>query len=240
MKIAVCDDNINDLSNVVSILDNYKNLHKDNNLIEYTSFSSAADLISAMERGQQYEVVLLDILMPFITGMDAAKEIRTFNQDIKIIFMTSTPEFAVQSYTINAYYYALKPIWKEKLYVLLDKLFSEIEVQIGSSILVKGKNGISRIYIHRLEYAEVIGRSIHYHLIDGSVIEAPGAISALEKELIPIHYFIKPHRSFIINPAHIASLGQRDIKMQSNSLIPMAKVNSAAVKAAYIAYTFNN
>lgn len=240
MKIAVCDDNIHDLSTMVSLLNDYKDLQKDYLIIEYTAFHSAVDLIAAMERGQQYEVVLLDILMPFMTGMDAAKEIRQFNQEVKIIFMTSSPEFAVESYSVSAYYYALKPIWKEKLYLILDRIISEFENRKGSSLLIKSKHGLSRIYIHRLEYAEVIGRNILYHIIDGSVIETVGTMSDLEKELLPNQSFIKPHRSYIINLAYVITLGQREIKMLSQSLVPMAKANNGAVKAAYIAYAFKD
>ena len=129
LKIAICDDNIADLSNMVSIVNEYNALQMDKHKIEYTAFNSALDLIAAMESGQQYELTLLDILMPFMTGMDLAKEIRQFNQDVKIIFLTSSPEFAVESYSVGAYYYALKPIWKDKLFILLDKVIFETEIR---------------------------------------------------------------------------------------------------------------
>ncbi len=238
LKIAVCDDNIEDLSTMVSIINEYKAMQKDKHEIKYTAFHSAVDLIAAMESGQQYDLVLLDILMPFMTGMDAAKEIRQFNHEVKIIFSTSSTEFAVESYAVGAYYYAIKPIWKEKLVILLDKVISEMQTYINTSLLIKSKTGLTRIYINRLEFAEVIGRAILYHLTDGSVIEAVGAMSDLEKELLSDPCFIKPHRSYIINMAHIDTLGQREIKMQSLAFVPMAKANFRTVKAAYILYVF--
>jgi DNA-binding LytR/AlgR family response regulator len=191
-----------------------------------------------MESGQQYDLVLLDILMPFMTGMDAAKEIRQFNQAVKIIFMTSSPEFAVESYVVDAYYYALKPVWKEKLFILLDKVISETEIQLGASFLIKSKTGLTRIYIMRLEFAEVIGRTILYHLTDGSVIEAIGTMNELEKELLANPCFIKTHRSYIINMEQIDTISQREIKMQSHALVPLAKANYSTVKSAYIAFAF--
>lgn len=238
LKIAICDDNISELSNVVSIIGEYQALHRDKNKINFTAFQSAVDLIAAMESGQQYDLLLLDVLMPLLSGMDAAKEIRQFNQEIKIIFMTSSPEFAVESYAVEAYYYALKPIWKEKLFILLDKVISESEIQLGTGFLIKSKTGLTRIYINRLEFAEVIGRTICYHLTDGSVIEAIGSMSQLEKELLTSPCFIKTHRSYIINMEQIHTLSQREIKMQSLAVVPMAKSNYNAVKAAYISYAF--
>ncbi len=238
LKIAICDDNITDLSNVVSIIGDYQSLQRDKNNIKFTAFQSAVDLIAAMESGQQYNLVLLDILMPFMTGMDAAKEIRQFNQDVKIIFMTSSPEFAVESYSVDAYYYALKPVWKEKLFVLLDKVISETELQLGAGFLIKSKTGLTRIYFNRLEFAEVIGRTILYHLTDGSIIEAIGSMSELELELLSTPCFIKTHRSYIINMGQINTIRQREIKMQSLALVPVAKVNYSTVKSAYITFAF--
>lgn len=238
LKIAICDDNIEELSHVVSLICEYQSLQRDKNSITFTAFQNASDLISAMESGQAYDLLLLDILMPFMTGMEAAKEIRQFNQDVKIIFMTSTPEFAVESYAVNAYFYALKPVWKEKLFILLDRVISETETQLGSGFLVKSKTGLTRIVTCRLEFVEVIGRSLLYHLTDGSVIEANGVMNEIEKELLPNPDFIKTHRSFLINMRHIDTIQLREIKMQSFATVPVARANSSIVKAAYLALLF--
>ncbi|SET70155.1 two component transcriptional regulator, LytTR family [Natronincola peptidivorans] len=195
-------------------------------------------MIAAMESGQRYELILLDILMPLITGMDAAKEIRQFNQDIKIIFLTSSTEFAVEAYSVGAYYYAIKPIWKEKLFILLDKVISEMETTLGKSFLIKSNTGLTRVFINRLEFAEVNGRTILYHLTNGSVIEATGSMTELEKLLSDNVCFIKPHRSYIINMEHIDTLSQREVKMQSLALVPISKANYPTVKSAYINFSF--
>jgi len=237
-RIAICDDNKSDLSNIVNVVNNYIFMHSNKPEIKYTTFQSAVDLIATMENGQQFDLVILDILMPFLTGMDAAKEIRQFNQDIKIIFSTSSGEYAIESYAVDAYYYAIKPIEKEMLFPLLDKIILEIGSSAGTSILVKSKTVLTRIYTNKLEFAEVIGRTIIYHLADGTMIEAVGSMSVLEEELLSKNCFIKPHRSYIINLDYIDTLGQREIKMRSLTLVPIAKANYRTVKSAYIAYVF--
>lgn len=238
LRIAICDDNVADLSNMVSIINSYKALKSDMHIIEYKAFNSALDLISAMESGQQYDLLLLDILMPFMTGMEVAKEIRQFNQDIKIIFSTSSSEFAVESYSVGAYYYVLKPISKDKLFIILDKVLAEMESQADISFFIKGKIGLTRVYLNKLEFAEVIGRTIFYHLTDGSVLEAIGSMSELEKKLLPNPCFIKPHRSYIVNMEHIDTLSQREIKMRSHSSALIAKANYSTVKSKYMSFAF--
>lgn len=240
MNIAICDDNITDLSNIVSLINDYKNRQMDKDTIKYTAFQNPLDLISAMESEQQYDLILLDILMPLMTGMETAKEIRQFNKDVKIIFFTSSAEFAVESYSVDAYYYALKPIWKEKLFILLDKVISEMDTEISTSLLIKSKTGLTRIYINKLEFAEIISRTILYHLTDGSVIEAFGSMTQLEKKLLINPCFIKPHRSYILNMEYIDTIFQREIKMQSLALVPMAKANYRTIKSAYINFAFKD
>jgi DNA-binding LytR/AlgR family response regulator len=238
LNIAICDDNIGDLSNMVSLIGDYQALQRDKNSIHTSSFQNAFDLIASMEGGQNYDLVLLDVLMPYLTGMDAAKEIRGFNQDAKIIFMTSSPEFAVDSYSVNAYYYALKPLWKEQLFVLLDKVIAESQIHLGNSLLIKSKTGLTRIYTSRLEFAEVVGRTIFYHLSDDAIIEATGTITQLENMLIDNPGFIRTHRSYIVNMEHIDTLRQREILMQTGYLVPLARANYNQVKSAYFSFAF--
>ncbi len=238
MRIAICDDSISDLSNMVAIVNDYIFMQRNKFEIDCVAFQNAVDLIAAMESGQRFDLMILDILMPLMTGMDAAKEIRQYNQDVKIIFSTSSPEFAVESYSVGAFYYAIKPIGKEKLFLLLDKVIAEIKVAEGISFLIKSKTGLTRIYTNRLEYAEVIGRTIVYHITNGLVIEAAGSMVELEEELLGHYNFIKPHRSYIINMVFIDTLSQREIVMRSHSKVPIAKANYKTIKSAYISYSF--
>lgn len=239
LRIAICDDNIEDLSNIVSIINDYIALQRDKNMITYTAFQNAVDLIAAMESGQQYDLILLDILMPFLTGINAAKEIRQSNKEVRIIFLTSSTEFAVDSYSVDAYYYALKPIWKDKLMILLDKVIFEMEAAMGISFLKKSKTGLTRIFINNLEFAEIIGKTEYYHLTDGSVIEALGSMTELEKVLLVHPCFIKPHRSYIINMQYVKTLSKKEIIMQSLAIIPLPRANYNTVKSMYIDFVFN-
>lgn len=238
LNIAICDDNLDELSRITIFMNAYINLQNNKSALKYTTFQNALDLIAAVENGETYELIILDIIMPYMTGMDAAKEIRIFNHDIKIIFLSSSTEFAIESYSVDAFSYVLKPIRKETLFELLDKVISKIDTQVKKSILIKGKNTLTRIPLHQLEYAEINARILLYHLVDGSIIEANGSMTELEKLLSNDDRFIKPHRSFIVNMTHITGFSQRVITMHSTALVPMAKANYATLKSLYIANAF--
>lgn len=238
LKIAVCDDDISDLSNMISMINEYKETNTFRHEITYTAFQSAVDLIAAVEDGNRYEIILMDIVMPLTNGMEAAREIRTHDKVAKIVFLTSSPEFAVDAYAVDAFHYALKPICKDKLFAVLDKIFAASYSQNESSILVKCKTGLTRIPLHILEYAEISGRTICYHLVNGIVLEEPGIMAKLEQVLLAYPQFVKPHRAFIVNLDCIDVLALREVKLYSNAAIPVSKANYTDLKERYITRTF--
>lgn len=93
--------------------------------------SSPFDLLAETEKGTRFDVILLDVLMPGETGIDAATEIRKFDRNVKIIFLTSSSEYAVQSYSVEAFYYQLKPICKEAFFSLMDSVISACKKGAG-------------------------------------------------------------------------------------------------------------
>lgn len=238
LRIAVCDDDVSELSNITSLLSEYAEINIFRQEITYTAFHSAVELIAAVEGGNRYEVILLDILMPRLSGLEAAREIRNYDKVAYIIFLTSSSDFAVDSYAVDAFYYALKPIWKDKLFAVLDKAFAELNAQTDPSILVKCKTGLTRIPLHMLEYTEIIGRTIHYHLVGGIVLEETGVLTKLEQVLLSYPQFAKPHRAFIVNLDCIDVLTLREVRLNSHASIPLAKANYANLKASYLSRVF--
>ncbi len=107
----LCDDDLSILSELRVLLDRYR--VERNVEITSAAFQSPLELLTEIERGTRFDILLLDVMMPGENGIDTAREIRRYDQSMKIIFLTSSAEFAVESYTVGAYFYQLKPIWQE-------------------------------------------------------------------------------------------------------------------------------
>lgn len=122
LKIAFCDDDLEILKELGILLDKYKK-ERDEDLT-CTVFQSPLELLAAIEKGFSFDILFLDILMPGENGIETAKEIRQYDNNMKIIFLTSSPEFAVQSYTVGAYFYQLKPVWEESFFQLMDSVLA--------------------------------------------------------------------------------------------------------------------
>lgn len=238
IKIAFCDDDLSIRNELSAILDKYRIQRSLG--IDYVAFQSPLELMAEIERGRRFDILLLDVLMPGETGIDTAAEIRNFDRNVKIIFLTSSSEYAVQSYTVGAYFYQLKPIKEESLFPLLDSAIAACEKERSDSLILRCKDGITRIELRKLEYCEVIHRTLFIHLIGGKVLESIGSLDELGRQLEPYGGFVRPHRSYLVNLEHVRSLSYRAITMSSLMEIPIPRGKYQELKDAFLEFAFRN
>lgn len=238
IKIAFCDDELSVLNEISVLLDQYR--VERNQEIKYTAFHSPLDLLAVIERGTRFDILFLDVLMPGENGIDVATDIRNYDSNVKIIFLTSSPEFAVQSYMVNAYFYQLKPICADSFFRLMDSVLSECEKEKTSSLILRCKSGITRIEPRRLEYCEVIHRTLFIHLTNGKVLESTGSMDELSNQLAPFGCFLRPHRSYLINLDYVQTLSYRAITMSCLTEIPLPRGKYQEIKDKYLEYAFQN
>lgn len=237
LKIAFCDDDLEILKELGILLDKYKT-ERDEDLT-CTVFQSPLELLAAIEKGFSFDILFLDILMPGENGIETAKEIRQYDNNMKIIFLTSSPEFAVQSYTVGAYFYQLKPVWEESFFRLMDAVLAECEKKKKNSLILRSKDGITRIDLQQLEYCEVLGRKLLFHLENGAVLESAGSLDDLAGQLMQYSNFFRPHRSFLVNMEYIQNISSRSIKMVNDAEIPIPHGKCSEIKNTYMEYAFN-
>ena len=237
IKIAFCDDDMEVLHQMNELLDRYR--VERNEDITYAAFQSPFELLTEIEKGIRPDILFLDVVMPGQNGMDVAKEIRQYDMNMKIIFLTSSPEFAVESYSVGAYFYQLKPIWEESFFRLMDAVLAECEKKKKNSLILRSKDGITRINLQQLEYCEVLGRKLLFHLENGAVLESAGSLDDLAGQLMQYSNFFRPHRSFLVNMEYIQNISSRSIKMVNDAEIPIPHGKCSEVKNTYMEYAFN-
>lgn len=154
--------------------------------------------------------------MPGFMGIDVAKEIRTFDKAASVLFFTSSPEFALESYLVKAINYILKPVSKEKLFFAFDELTEQLrEEKEEASLIVKSAEGIQKILLANLTFAEVIGRNVLYHMRSGKVIECAEAFSSVCAHLMKYGCFMRPHRSYLVNMQYVDTIENNRITLQT-------------------------
>lgn len=238
IKVALCDDDLSTLNEVSALIEQYRT--ERNQEIEYTTFHSSLELLAEFEKGASPDILFLDVIMPGEDGISVAKEIRQYNDIIKIIFLTSSSEFAVESYTVGAYFYQVKPICMEDFFRLMDSVISEFEEIRQRSLILHSKSGITRISLTKLEYCEVIGRTLFFHLENGNIAENNGSMDELCSKLTNYDNFIRPHRSFLVNMEYIQSISYKAITMSDHAKIPIPHGKCSEIKNKYLEYAFSS
>lgn len=236
IKVAFCDDDLSVLNQLNTLIDKYR--VERNQEIVYVDFNSPLELMAQIEKGLRLDVLFLDVVMPGENGIEVAREIRQYDTNMKIIFLTSSAEFAVESYAVGAYFYQLKPIWEESFFRLMDQVISECEKAQQYSLILRCKSGITRIDLNKLEYCEVIGRTLLFHMENGMVLERNGSLDELLGYLKQYTNFIRPHRSFVINMEYIQNISYKAVVMECLSEIPIPRGKYTELKDMYLEYVF--
>lgn len=234
LKIAICDDNRVELDHMAALLKRYQ---EENHLpARIDTFSNAMDLMEALRR-ENYQLILLDILMPGFTGIQAAREIRQFDSETKIIFLTSSPDYAVESYRVDAFYYLLKPIAEAELFPVLDRFSRQLRRE-EDTLLLTMPSGLVRLPFSKMEVVEVNSRHLLFYLTDGSVREIPGTLTEYEPQLLTTRKFLKVHRSYLVNMDCIQHLKGNELITYTGKTVPVSRLLSNQVRKEYMDFLF--
>ncbi len=242
MRIAICDDEERELAHLSELITKYqqeRGMFVHGKRLESTVFCNSVELLSEIEKGVRFDVLFLDVMMPGENGIHVAKEIRKHDNNMKIIFLTSSAEFAVQSYTVGAYFYQMKPIGEESCCKSMDTVLEDCEREQAVSLIIRSKSGIARIDLNKLEYCEVIGRTLLFHMENGEILESIGSMDKLYGELTQYKNFLRPHRSFLVNMEYIQNISSRTIIMNCQAEIPVPHGKYSEIKNLYLEYAFD-
>ncbi len=195
MYIAVCDDQAEELAALMELLHTWQ--AERHTPLHFKAFRSAGELLDAA-RKERFTLYLLDVMMPGTDGMEAAREIRTFDTVADIVFLTASPGFAYESYGVKALEYLLKPISGKQLFPILDRLFLQ-ERKPQDGLTLKAGTAWLRVPFSQLVYVEINSKKLYFNLTDGQVREVSGSLKEYEEILLSRPEFMRVHRSYIVN-----------------------------------------
>ena len=238
LKIAICDDDRADRDRIANLVDDYL---KDNNIsADVKVFNHPDSLIEECEEFRPH-IYVLDIVMPMVTGIEAARELRWNQPDAQIIFATSESSFALESFDVNPINYILKPVQKDKLYSTLDMAISRVDLENDKSIVIKVKGGYQTLRIDDILYIEYRNHVVSYHLHSGEVVSPPTLRIGFSEYLEENHkgqLFVRCHESIAVNISSIDKLTKTDITLRNKEVIPVSKSRYSQVMEAYMDYRF--
>lgn len=227
MYIAICDDQEQECGALQHLL--YAWQRERQHPVRVRVFRSPVELLDAA-REEPFTLYLLDVLMPGMDGMAAAREIRQFDAAAALVFLTSTPDFAYESYAVHALSYLLKPITPQALYPKL---------QPQDGLTLKAGKVLFRVPFSQLVYVEVNQKHLYFNLTDGSVREVPGVLRQYEAQLLAREEFMRIHRSYIVNMLQVAAFAPTEVRTFSGRSLPVSRLLYPQLQKDYLALLFH-
>lgn len=215
MNIAICDDESRIREGIKNVL---KEAFPNADLRE---FSSGQKLLAAAGHEYMPDIVLLDIAMEGMSGMETARRLREFS-DMLLIFVTGVKEQVFQAFDVGAFHYLLKPVEKEKLISVVSKAIAEVEKNKMQPriMLIKAADGYRRINVEDILYVESDGRKVILHMKQ-EILEFYDRMEELEKRLGAGFY--RCHRGFIVSLSEIRGYDSTSIVLSNGDRIYLAK-----------------
>lgn len=241
MKFAICDDEELSRKEVLDTVSEYSKCHPEHPF-EFAEFSCGEDLLSAAEKIGGYDVYILDIIMPYMNGIDLGKELRKQGYDGQIIYLTSSKDYAIDSFKTRPFSYILKPFDKKDFCGVLDEALGGLFEHKNKCIIVKTQKSRIKLTLNQILYAELNRRTILYHLIDGKTVESihiRTTFTEAVQELIRDKRFFLCGAGNAVNLHHILEVENETLVFQNSHRLYLGKKICREVRSAWYDYNFD-
>ena len=230
LTIAICDDNEKQISELRRLLDEWS-ADKPFALSIEEYISAEGFLFSYSDK--PCDLLLLDIEMRGLNGMELAKRLRSNGDMLPIVFITGYSDYIAEGYDVEALHYLLKPVAKQKLFAVLDKYVEKRSVK-ADELLIETADGATHISDDRITYIEAFGRKTALHLSDDTIIDCTMSISKFSA--MQVNGFVSSHRSYIVNLRYIRTIGRTALILDSGEEIPLSRRLYSEVNRRFIEF----
>ncbi|MFX3617981.1 MAG: LytR/AlgR family response regulator transcription factor [Sporolactobacillus sp.] len=231
MKIAICDDEKPQRDYLQTLVQKWSKRRRDKT--ESISFSSAESFLFAWDEDKTFDMLLLDIQMDHLNGMDLARKIRSCDQTLSIVFITGYSDYMDQGYEVAALHYLLKPVQEKKLFSTLDRALVQAEKR-PEILLVESAGQQLRLPQNEIDYIESLAHTLEIHT-ENQVITVHVSIDSIEKALNPVSFF-RIHRSYLVGLRHIRQFGKNELLLDDGTRLPISRRRYQAANQAFIRY----
>lgn len=200
IKVAVVEDDPAAAATVRGYLSAYT---KDKGVeFETEHFSEAYSFLTNYTA--RFDIVLMDIELPGLNGMDAAEKLRRIDKNVVLIFITNMAQFAVRGYAVDAMDFIVKPVSYYDFSIKLRKAVGRVEANADTEVVVRVENDIVRLRSSRLLYVESLDHVLLYHSLDGE-FRAYGSLKSIEGTLRGSN-FVRCNSCYLVNLKYVSAV----------------------------------
>ena len=241
MKIAFCDDDALCRSRVDELLSAYAYEHPDHN-ISYTAFEYSDDVLDASAKIGGFDLYILDIVLQNdINGIELGVKLRAASHEGKIVYLTSSEEYAIDSFKVKPYNYVMKPIDRDALFKLLDEVYAIVSHEKQNNMMIKTKDSSVTISFDSILYAELAKRVIVYQLVGGKTIESTTVRTTFTdamSELLSERRFVLCGTSMLVNLHHVKAVEADSLVFRNGTKVYLGKKLCRDMRAEWNKFWF--
>lgn len=230
LHIAICDDERAEIDYLKTLISQWAN--ERGFAMQISGFESGESFLFAYDENRSFDILLLDIQMKAMDGVELAKRIRKNDESLQIVFVTGYPDFMSEGYEVSAVHYLMKPVSKEKLFPVLDKAWKNLN-RMEKSLIVTVEGGVCRIPFSDIRLLEAQG---HYVLIHSATCsyKTKTNLSDIQKTLD--EGFFRCQRSFIVGLKYIRKITRTAIILDDLTAVPLSRELYNAANQAIIKF----
>ena len=217
MKVAIVDDSKEDVGLLADYMKKFEG-EKDIK-VQCTVFYASFDFLETYQG--EYDVIFLDIVMPGSNGLEVAREIRSKDDAVGIIFVTSMAQYAIHGYEVNAIDFIVKPVGYYNFAIKLEKAYQFCRKRSTHNILLNNKDGIQRFSATDVLYIEKDGDYLIFHTVQGD-FQGRGSIRAMKEKLseLPFEECIS---GCLVNLEYVIHIGKDSVTVEKDVKLPLSR-----------------
>ena len=239
IRIAICDDMESSLDEISSLVKEYFSSRPSARYIaeEYTS------PLSLVESNKAYDILILDIIMPSISGTEIARRILGRNPESRIIFISSSSDYAVDAFALGALHYITKPVGRTAFEEAMNRAMESLRRKEEGRLMINMRNSmVQSVECSKIIYIESIGYTRIVHTAAGNYEEVKQTLSALYEELEKIcqGQFIMPYRGYIVNLDSIRTITPGKITLCDGSAVLIKRGDYRRIRDIFFSWVFSS
>ena len=241
MQIALCDDEETYHETIKELIRQYKWTNPDCSL-SLSSFSSGKDLLNHVDEYGGFDLYILDCIMPEMNGIELGAALRRRDSAGILLYLTTSPDFALASYRVDAFDYLLKPVDKDLFFQSLNKAYRSFSRIMQEVVSVKTADSIRMIPVADIRYAERIKKQICYYLTDNTVLSSVTFNSSFQNaaaDLLTHKGMLLVGSSFVVNLFHVTGVTKSDLILTGNLHVPVPRRMYEDVKKEWAGFWLN-
>lgn len=225
IRVAIVEDEVCERERLTEALQRYSNQ------LSIRAFPSAVEFLTGYS--PEYDIVFMDIDMPYLDGLSASKKLRELDQQVCLIFVTNMARYAIRGYEVAAFDFIVKPVVYASLALKLDRVMHHLNTNTQRSVVIRSGESVLKVNVNDILYVEIERHSITYHLPDHT-IPAYGTLKSVEA-LLDDPLFVRCNNCYLVNLRHVSAIADGCVAVGKERLL-ISSPRKAAFEKALVNY----